>query len=91
MNYILGYFIGINILSLLLMYIDKNRAKRNQYRISEKTLWMAALFGGALGGVIGMNCFRHKTCFQSMSMTLNLNNSANVFVSLGSNYITTIA
>ncbi|MED4414753.1 hypothetical protein, partial [Schinkia azotoformans] len=30
-------------------------------------------------------------CFQSMSMTLNLNNFANIFVSHGSNYITTKA
>ncbi len=51
----------INLALLLTMKIDKNRAKSNQYRISEKTLWILALVGGAIGGTLGMQLFRHKT------------------------------
>jgi uncharacterized membrane protein YsdA (DUF1294 family) len=51
----------INIYGFLLMGIDKNRAKKGRYRISEKKLWIAAIFGGAVGTTIGMNVFRHKT------------------------------
>ena len=58
---VLGYFIGINMALFLVMKIDKNRAKQNQYRISEKTLWILALAGGAIGGTVGMRLFRHKT------------------------------
>ncbi|TFE01158.1 DUF1294 domain-containing protein [Jeotgalibacillus salarius] len=43
------------------MKIDKKRARNDEYRISEKTLWVIALLGGALGSWAGMNVFRHKT------------------------------
>ena len=58
---IIGYFIGINLALFFLMKIDKTRAKQNKYRISEKTLWILALAGGAIGGTVGMQLFRHKT------------------------------
>lgn len=40
---------------------DKKRAKKHQYRISERTLWLVALFGGAIGTTAGMQIYRHKT------------------------------
>lgn len=43
------------------MMIDKKRAIKHQYRISERTLWTIAIFFGALGLYIGMKNFRHKT------------------------------
>ena len=51
----------INIIGFVLMGIDKKRAKRGAWRISEKTLFMAALLGGSLGTICGMYIFRHKT------------------------------
>ncbi|WP_284036145.1 DUF1294 domain-containing protein [Neobacillus sp. 114] len=52
---------AINIVSFSLMGVDKSRAKKHQYRIRERTLWLAALFGGAVGATVGMYFFRHKT------------------------------
>lgn len=43
------------------MYIDKQKAKKKSYRISEKTLFVIAMLLGALGVYIGMYAFRHKT------------------------------
>ena len=43
------------------MYIDKRKAKRNEWRIKEGTLMSIALLGGGIGGIIGMYKFRHKT------------------------------
>lgn len=43
------------------MGIDKGRAKRNEWRIPEKTLFTCALVGGSVGIIMGMNTFRHKT------------------------------
>ncbi|MBQ7060220.1 MAG: DUF1294 domain-containing protein [Clostridia bacterium] len=43
------------------MGIDKSRAKNDKWRIPEKTLFLIALLGGALGSVLGMQVFRHKT------------------------------
>jgi uncharacterized membrane protein YsdA (DUF1294 family) len=51
----------MNIAGVSIMKVDKNRAIKHQYRISERTLWLVALFGGAIGCTIGMNTFRHKT------------------------------
>jgi uncharacterized membrane protein YsdA (DUF1294 family) len=43
------------------MGIDKQKAKRQSWRISEKTLFIVALIGGAIGVKTGMEIFRHKT------------------------------
>ncbi|WP_077619028.1 DUF1294 domain-containing protein [Bacillus sinesaloumensis] len=61
MNYILLIFVILNIYGFLLMYIDKNRARNNKWRISEKHIWIVAILGGALGATFGMKQFRHKT------------------------------
>ncbi len=54
-------FLVMNISGLLIMGEDKKRAKKHQYRISERTLWLVALFGGAVGTTAGMQLYRHKT------------------------------
>ncbi len=61
MYVIWSYLIGINLISFILMGIDKRRAREKKYRISEQTLWLWAIIGGALGGAVGMFYFRHKT------------------------------
>ena len=43
------------------MGIDKKRAIRGAWRISEASLFFTALIGGALGTTLGMEYFRHKT------------------------------
>jgi uncharacterized membrane protein YsdA (DUF1294 family) len=43
------------------MGIDKKKAKRQRWRISEKTLFIVAFIGGAIGVKVGMELFRHKT------------------------------
>lgn len=51
----------INLIGFYLMYKDKEKAKRGQYRIREATLWKVAWIGGGIGTTFGMNIFRHKT------------------------------
>jgi uncharacterized membrane protein YsdA (DUF1294 family) len=41
--------------------IDKRLARKKKTRISEKTLFLIAIVGGAFGAWIGMYFFRHKT------------------------------
>ena len=40
---------------------DKHKAKHHQYRISEFTLLCYMFFFGALGAILGMLSFHHKT------------------------------
>lgn len=42
------------------MYVDKKKAIKNTYRVSEKCLFTLYFIGGVLGGLIGMYKFRHK-------------------------------
>jgi len=43
------------------MFLDKRKAKKHKWRISEKNIFLIALLGGSLGCLLGMNIFRHKT------------------------------
>lgn len=58
---ILIWLAVINLIAFALMGLDKWKARRDAWRIPEKTLFLAALLGGALGGTIGMHLFHHKT------------------------------
>ncbi|MGX4599612.1 DUF1294 domain-containing protein [Faecalimicrobium sp. JNUCC 81] len=60
-NLIYIYFIIINIIGFYFMYIDKRKAIKNEWRISESTLISMAIIGGSLGSLLGMYTFRHKT------------------------------
>ena len=55
------YCILINILSFICFYVDKRRARRKEFRISESFLFIIAFLGGALGSILGMKIFKHKT------------------------------
>ena len=55
------YLLIINAVSFLLMLADKRKAQKNLWRIPEKTLFTAAIFGGSVGSLLGMYMFRHKT------------------------------
>ena len=46
-----AWLLFMNLLSFLLMGIDKHRARRGLQRISERTLLGTAALGGAFGGV----------------------------------------
>lgn len=43
------------------MFIDKQKAKKHKWRISENTLILISILGGSIGSIIGMQLFRHKT------------------------------
>ena len=58
---ILIYFIIINLIGFLIMYIDKKRAKKGKWRIPEKTIFVTTILGGGIGTISGMYLFRHKT------------------------------
>ncbi|MGN0256124.1 MAG: DUF1294 domain-containing protein [Chordicoccus sp.] len=45
----------------MLYGVDKYKAIRHKWRITEATLIAAAFFGGAPGALLGMLFFHHKT------------------------------
>lgn len=50
-----------NLTALIMMGVDKGRARKGKWRIRERTLFLAAACFGALGGTLGMFLFHHKT------------------------------
>jgi len=60
-SYIVLYLLIINLTGLLMMGIDKRKARKRAWRIPEATLFVVALVGGSLGTTIGMHLFHHKT------------------------------
>ena len=55
------YLAIVNIIGFALMGVDKKRAIRGAWRISESSLFLSAVLGGSIGCILGMNLFRHKT------------------------------
>ena len=55
------YLLIINALGLLIMLADKEKAKKNRWRIPESTLLTVAALGGSIGCYAGMRLFHHKT------------------------------
>lgn len=60
-NIFLIYLIAINMAGFFAMLADKQRARKNKWRIKEQTLFLIALAGGSAGSIAGMYLFRHKT------------------------------
>ena len=58
---VLVYLAVMNVVGLAVMGIDKSKAKKNKWRIPEKTLFLVSLIGGSVGTLLGMYLFRHKT------------------------------
>lgn len=61
MKYVIIYLLIINVVTFLLYGFDKWRAKRDKWRVPEKTLLLMAAIGGSIGAFAGMQVFRHKT------------------------------
>lgn len=51
----------VNVVTFLVFGFDKDAAYKNKRRIPERTLFVLALFGGTVGGLLGMKVFHHKT------------------------------
>lgn len=51
----------INLITFILYGIDKQRARKKQWRIRESVLIGMAVIGGSIGALAGMAFFRHKT------------------------------
>ena len=60
-QYSMYYLLAINIVSFFLYGIDKYKAKKERWRISEATLLMMAVIGGSIGAWAGMRLWHHKT------------------------------
>ena len=61
MKYIVIYLLSVNLITFLVYGLDKWKAKRDKWRVPEKTLILLAVIGGTIGALLGMQVLRHKT------------------------------
>ena len=61
MEEIICYLLAVNIATVLLYGIDKYKAKKSKWRISEATLLTMAAIDGSIGAWAGMRLWHHKT------------------------------
>ena len=79
-EYIYLYLIFINLASFICFFIDKKRAKRKMWRISEAFLLGISILGGAFGSILGMKIFHHKNRKKKFSLGLPLIWILNIFL-----------
>ena len=52
---------ALNLITFIIYGIDKFKAKKAKWRISEATLILLAVIGGSIGAWLGLQVWRHKT------------------------------
>ena len=55
------YLLAINAVTFIVYGIDKYKAKKAKWRISEATLLLLAVLGGSVGAWVGMKVWHHNT------------------------------
>ena len=58
---IAAYLLAINAVAFIVYGIDKYKARKAKWRISEATLLLLAVLGGSIGAWMGMKVWHHKT------------------------------
>lgn len=58
---ILIYLAAINLVAFFMYGIDKWKARKNKWRVTEARLISIALLGGSVGALLGMKVWHHKT------------------------------
>ena len=69
---ILIYLVAINVVTFFAYGIDKWKAKRSKWRISEATLLGMAVIGGSIGAWLGMRVWHHKTMHKKFQFGIPL-------------------
>ena len=80
--YIVGSLIIINLITFLLYGIDKLKAKKGKWRISEATLLLLAVIGGSIGAWLGIKIWHHKTLHKKFKYGIPLIIFAQIVVAI---------
>ena len=82
MDYLMYYLLTVNAAGFLLMLIDKEKARKNRWRIRDSVLLGTAAIGGSIGVFAGMQVFRHKTLHKRFSIGVPAMMTAQVALAL---------
>jgi uncharacterized membrane protein YsdA (DUF1294 family) len=85
-DWTLSILMGLNATAFALHGFDKSAAQKGKLRVPERIFWFMVLCGGAVGTLLGMKFFRHKTkkaSYQLMVLLLIVVHLAIVHYGLG--------
>ena len=75
---------ALNLITFIIYGIDKFKAKKAKWRISEATLILLAVIGGSIGAWLGLQVWRHKTqhkkFYIGIPMILTLHFVATIYI-----------
>lgn len=66
------YLVIINIITFIVYGIDKWKAQKKRWRISERMLLFLVIIGGSVGALAGMYTFHHKTLHKKFTIGVPL-------------------
>ena len=69
-SYLAYYLLAINAVAFIVYGIDKYKAKKAKWRISEATLLLMAVIGGSIGAWVGMRIWHHKTMHKKFKYSI---------------------
>lgn len=70
MKLLIIYIAIVNVVAFAMCGIDKRKAVKHKWRISESALLIVSFIGGSLGMLVGMQLFRHKTKHKKFTVTV---------------------
>lgn len=72
MKIFLYYILLINLYGIIIMYYDKSKSIKNQWRIPESRIFLISFVLGSAGVFLGMYLFRHKTKHKKFTIGIPL-------------------
>ena len=78
MDYLIGYYFLMGLLTFGFYGWDKRMAVKGGWRVPEKTLHWLSFFGGWMGAIFGMRVFNHKRSKDSFLVVFGLMVAGNV-------------
>ena len=66
----IAYLAVLSVITFFMYGNDKRKAKKGKWRTPEKVLLLSSFLGGAYGGFLGMQLFRHKTTMEHWYFTV---------------------
>jgi len=79
-NGLIIILIGWNLITFIMMGVDKYKSLRGRWRIREKTLFLSAFLFGGIGIWFGIYAFNHKTKHWSFRILVPVAVMANLIV-----------
>ena len=61
-DFIILYVAAVNVISFIVMGVDKRRAVKRAFRVPESTLFVLAIIGGSIGSIAGMHQIGRASC-----------------------------